>query len=309
MWKYVPVLNVMIQILVTIGLGGIMGKLGIFNAKDFVPLTVRFVFYVALPCLVIQGLGIGINFYSENNIWAYIIAFLLLRVIALVVGLLLILASNWRRKERHSGLGDVVVIWLCLTWISTVIMGVPISSAIFGDGALGQKYGILAAISSFIFQLPLMLVFLEAHALDRDRMTHGSGHTEELNRDSLVTLDERVETVTNGDTELVAAISQHTDQSINDNNKTSLEIMESALSSTKEPFAPPPVTEQWWQLTGGRYVNRRDVWIDILKRVLRNPVLWGIAIGFVLTLSTVGPTYLNPGSPDFVQGLGWIQKP
>lgn len=53
-WKYVPLLNVMIQILVTIGLGGVMARFRIFKADEFVPLAVRFVFYVSLPCLVLK---------------------------------------------------------------------------------------------------------------------------------------------------------------------------------------------------------------------------------------------------------------
>lgn len=62
-----------------------------------------------------------------------------------------------------------------------------------------------------------------------------------------------------------------------------------------------------WQLFGTRTnINRRDVWIQVFKRVLHNPVLWGIFIGFILTLSTVGPTYLNANSSEFVPGLGWI---
>jgi predicted permease len=35
-------------------------------------------------------------------------------------------------------------------------------------------------------------------------------------------------------------------------------------------------------------------------------VLWAIAVGFILTLSTVGPRFLNPNGTDYVPGLGWI---
>lgn len=258
----------------------------------------------------LQALGIGVDFYNEDKkIWFYILCFLILRVVSLFVSLLVILASNWRKKERLYGLGHVVIIWLCLTWISTVIMGVPISSAVFGNPSLGRKYGVLAGISSFIFQLPLMLVFLESYALDRDRTKDDSRHTEELNRDSLVTLDGQQAEETRSkpidpDNGLVAAVSQEDGNGAND--ETSLDRMEKAPDYQGTPSASPPVQEQWWQLTGGKYVNKRDVWIDITKRVLKNPVLWGIFIGFVLTLSTVGPRYLNPASSDYVEGLGWI---
>ena len=55
-----------------------------------------------------------------------------------------------------------------------------------------------------------------------------------------------------------------------------------------------------------QFARRRDVWVKILKRVLRNPVLWGIACGFILSLSTIGPTYLQPLKPDFYKPMGWI---
>lgn len=65
MWKYIPLVNTMIQIVITIGLGGVMGKLDIFEAETFVPISVRFVFFVGLPVLVIKvgraTLNLGCN--------------------------------------------------------------------------------------------------------------------------------------------------------------------------------------------------------------------------------------------------------
>lgn len=55
-----------------------------------------------------------------------------------------------------------------------------------------------------------------------------------------------------------------------------------------------------------KYARRRDVLIKVLKRLVRNPVLWGIVLGFILSLSTIGPTYLNPNKPDYYEPLGWI---
>lgn len=78
-WKYLPVLNAMLQILSTVGLGGLLGRLGILDAKLFVPASVCFVFYVALPCLVIRvcirkgdaifsfllSLGVGLGHWNK----------------------------------------------------------------------------------------------------------------------------------------------------------------------------------------------------------------------------------------------------
>lgn len=62
-----------------------------------------------------------------------------------------------------------------------------------------------------------------------------------------------------------------------------------------------PVVLLWTQ-----FALRGDVWARVLHKMVRNPVLWGIAVGFALSLSTIGPTYLFPGSPDRVPGLDWI---
>lgn len=54
------------------------------------------------------------------------------------------------------------------------------------------------------------------------------------------------------------------------------------------------------------FARRRDVWIPIAKQVFTNPIVCGIAMGFFLSLSTIGPKYLKPTSPQFVPGLFFI---
>jgi hypothetical protein len=52
----------------------------------------------------------------------------------------------------------------------------------------------------------------------------------------------------------------------------------------------------------------------LTTRLAGNYVLWGIAIGFVLSLSKAGPKYLDPGTPplalnkDFIEELGFIDR-
>lgn len=117
MWKYLPVLNACITVLLTIGVGGLTGYLGIFKAKDFVPQAVKYVFYIAIPSLVARGIGIYVDFYSDKFIWEYISAFLILRAIALVFSFLSVYVN------KDAGIGDVAVRWISLSWISTVILG------------------------------------------------------------------------------------------------------------------------------------------------------------------------------------------
>jgi len=122
-WKYLTLLNAMLQILSTVGLGSIMGWAGVLKEHEFVRMTVHFIFYVALPCLVLNGIGIGVDFYSNKFLWMYILAFFLLRAIALIIVITIICLANWMAKERRYSLGHVAVAWLALTWISTVIVG------------------------------------------------------------------------------------------------------------------------------------------------------------------------------------------
>jgi predicted permease len=73
-WSYLPVLNSLIQICLTILIGYCSEAFGIVPAALFVPQAVNVVFKILLPCLIINGVGIGIDFYAEKNIWAFIVA-------------------------------------------------------------------------------------------------------------------------------------------------------------------------------------------------------------------------------------------
>lgn len=290
-WAYLPVLNTLLQVFATISIGGLCGVFGVLKPDEFVPQAVRFVFYIALPCLVTKGIGIGIDFCSEKNIWSYIVAFLILRAISLVLAIAVILFTNWREKRRREGIGHVAVLWLTLTWISTVIMGVPISSAVFGNPKLGQKYGILAGISSFIFQLPLQLMFLECHATEthaRGNQVHVDSSTQEEIENEKSNIDVTIQVTP--DTSLSPVSLGHDKPNKN-------------ATCTLEEEEEEQV--KWWSLIHGEQVSSRHLWGKIGLRILKNPVLWGIFCGFVLSLSTAGK-YLRCPSETCVAGLAWI---
>jgi predicted permease len=138
-WKYLDLVNECVKILLTVGMGYGTAYFDILDATTFCPVATKFVFYVALPALVLKGLGIGIDLYDEDFSWTFIGVFLLLRAIALVCAILWVSA----RSGVHNGFGQVAVHWLNLTWISTVILGIPIAEAVFGSRALGNFYGIV----------------------------------------------------------------------------------------------------------------------------------------------------------------------
>lgn len=91
--------------------GACFSRWKVIQASEFVPSAVKYVFYVALPCLVINGLGINIDIYDEEFLWKYINAFLILRAIALVFSFLVAAQSQESKK-----IGQVAVLWLALTW-------------------------------------------------------------------------------------------------------------------------------------------------------------------------------------------------
>jgi predicted permease len=159
-----------------------------------------------------------------------------------------------------------------------VILGVPISAAVFGDPNLGKQFGILAGASSFIFQLPLQLFFLECHALKQSQMEI---ETHDVRQPEIEDLESCV--------------------NVNDEKNGELCEMASNISS---PSSPDSNVEASISLTNLFW--REKVWGEITLQIVHNPVLWAIAAGFIVTLSTVGPRFLNPTSNDYIPGLGWI---
>mmetsp|Transcript_8511 Transcript_8511/g.16039 ORF Transcript_8511/g.16039 Transcript_8511/m.16039 type:complete len:405 (-) Transcript_8511:111-1325(-) len=282
-WKYLPVLNACLNIIFTVSLGSIMGWLApqVFD-KAFVNASVKFVFHISLPCLVVKGIGVGVDFYSKTFLWKYIACFLILRVFALVLAAI---SLKLQRKNSKLGIGDVAVRWLALTWISTVILGVPILTAVFGDAQKGAFYGLLAGISSFVFQLPFQLFFFECHKLNSDRL----------------------EAEKNDESES-PELGQELEYENNDQKEDEQPIIENEGKEKKSS-----------NIIKYNHAIHGKLWRDILIRVGSNPVLWGITLGFIISLSTFGKRYLRPKNDDktpnsnylpglqfFVDSLTWF---
>jgi predicted permease len=304
--EYLPVLNECIKILLTILIGIMMGYFKVLNAKTFLPQATTFVFYVALPLHILKGLGIGIDFYDDSFLWTFIAAFLILRAIALAVGFIMTFASG-----KNGGIGDVAVMWLALSWISTIILGVPIAGAVFGDPRKGRTYGILAAISSFIFQLPFQLFLLECHVLEKEYIANGTTSTSENSPAEDVPLS-----VTKaGDPEQPpeqGPITQCTRDPLSEDEEEEVEggpsnaLPEEPEQVVQEPRAPEEsersVSLSLWM----EWACTWSIWKKIFGQLLKNPVLWGILVGFFFSLTKIGPRYLNPTSDEYVPGLGWV---
>ena len=246
------------------------------------PHTTAFIFYAALPCLVLNALGIKIDLYDEAFLWDFIFVFLILRALALAVACCLVAV------DKRKGVGHIAVLWLSMTWISTIILGVPISSAVFDNPQVGAKYGILAGISSFIFQLPLMLFFLECHRLEEEYFAGLST----LERSDIVD-PETAQEIAPGEEKKEPECERRPEERSNNNNS----------QNNGDVVVDVSRTMLW-----AKFALRRDIWLKILIKIVHNPVLLAISGGFFLTLTTLGPTYLDSTSDDFVPGLGWISE-
>ena len=250
-WKYLPVLNSCLQLLITTLFGAVMAKFvpSVFD-QTFVSKAVAFVFHVALPCHVLKGIGTKVDFYSETFIWKYIIAFLILRFFALVIAAGSFLLSG---KCSKVSIGEITVRWLSLTWISTVILGVPILTSVFNNPGRGLFYGLLAGISSFIFQLPFQLFFFECHKLERE-------HIEQQGRE----MEDR------------------------DTDEENIVPKESVVKNNQGDEINESVNH--WTFWAGLCTSS-SLWRDIFKRVFNNPIVVAILCAFIISLSTLGKVH------------------
>ncbi len=149
-------------------------------------------------------------------------------------------------------------------------------------------FGLMAGISSFLFQLPLQLFFLEASVLERQMLTPE-------------VTDEETPTVEKESTP------PHEIHKVDEDTHLEEEHTEIKMDSDSKPEAPKSRLALWLEL-----ISRRDILTQVTGRVIRNPVLWGICIGFIISLSTFGKTYLRRLNDDkepntnYVEGLEWF---
>ena len=152
-------------------------------------------------------------------------------------------------------------------------------------------------MSSFIFQLPLQLFFLECHQLEQESIPAMHNRNEPMKEEET---NEQIQVhgkdVEQGPDEIEEV---HGLPDKNDPEQP-LETTLSVASGSQSQNQTLPLSA-WLD-----FVQRGDIWKKIIVQVLRNPVLCAIVVGFILSLSTVGPRFLNESSNDFVPGLGWI---
>ena len=168
-------------------------------------------------------------------------------------------------------------------------------------------------MSSFIFQLPIQLLFLECHRLEEDYIQLQRRLAQPDVGDGSETSHNSKRGISTAGRDIERAESQTPSTSLKEGVVTpespptgTAAAGEGASSVAVPADVDHTTTEPARLLLWLRFVKRRDIWCSIGRGLWTNPVLWGIGLGFVLSLSTVGPRFLRPTSPDYVPGLGWI---
>ena len=174
MWRYTPVLSVCVQLLLSCFLGAIAAITGVIKPKDRQTLQM-FVFCIALPLLVLRGVSTRVDFY-DNTLYPFVGVFLVIRFATLLVSVAVVLGQRALKgntvdvvRALHTGhktptlYSQICELWLSLSWMSTVVIGLPVLTAALTDEKAALKLSLQAAISSFIFQLPCLITLLETH--------------------------------------------------------------------------------------------------------------------------------------------------
>lgn len=235
--------------------GYILGKVKIFNYSH-IPSLNLFVFYLGFPTMVING--IGTKDFLRNQYWEYIGSFFILRLISAVMMLAICLI-------RRGDIADFAVSWLATTWISSVTVSPPVMAPLFGEKK-SNLYGVYCAFSSFFFQLPMMLSLLEIHLTLKSIREH--------------------------DAALKAAETKPEEVPV----ETSVQVSQESSGEALPPFnqESPSKTYPAENLTENSPIIKKQnfcilhgkrIVINVLLRLVQNPIIWGILIGLIVSMS------------------------
>lgn len=265
MWLFQPVVNACLQILLCIGAGYVLTRFRIVSTADFVKQTSACILYLCFPCLNIYFLGISTDLTQKENwlilsaacVWTLIAQLLIVISVFLFssdtlkwFGAMEISTDSPSRSDlltariRCSGF-----INLLLTSDNTVLVGLPLVTAVFGS--TGAKASLLTMFPIFLLAIPFSIVAFE---WERARLCN-----------------------------------------VSDRSESRIEQQASAETSSASTVRLVEVK------THGKTHG-----IAILKKIVLNPVVWSLVLSIVVSVSTVGPKYLNPDSSSYVVELGWI---
>lgn len=227
----------------------------------------------------------------------------------------------------RRSLGEVTVNWLSTTWISTVILGVPLLQALLGPAY--ANLGVVAGISSFIFQLPLMLILFEVHTWRQENLRGGLPQVQPGSTPTSIPLDgSEAEAGVSPETKSLSPAPSPASQGAQPQSAetpTKLTAGQGANGAASMSAADATTMPERWRARGSslgrlggqllgccnfRMTHKQARRLEL--RLLMNHVLWGVGIGLILSLSTLGYKYLDPGAPPacpncrYAVGAGFI---
>jgi predicted permease len=157
---------VCIPLLVIMALGYIIGRLQVWRAPWLVTVSQlnAFMFFLGVPSLVFKGLAIRDLTTLD---WTFLSSFLLLRAFTGLASLAVAVVEARIECAEWSwpSLRRFLLHWIGTTWLNSVIFGIPIMQALYGPQTL--TLSVLAAMSSLLFQLPVMLFVFEYRAVHK----------------------------------------------------------------------------------------------------------------------------------------------
>ncbi|KAH3766128.1 auxin efflux carrier family protein [Pelomyxa schiedti] len=159
---YLPTLYTAIALLLVLLSGSACRVLRVYpkvSAHSALSALNTFLFYACLPCTVFRALAIH---PLRDLDWMFVLVFLVLRVLEA----LLFIPIPFILRGKFE---DYIIHYLGATFADTIIFGVPLITSLYGSD-IGNLYPVLAAISSFIFQLPYMLIVFEVTGNKRNQV-------------------------------------------------------------------------------------------------------------------------------------------
>ncbi|KAI8812339.1 hypothetical protein BJ742DRAFT_793788 [Cladochytrium replicatum] len=162
------ILEVCVPILVVIAVGVICAWTGVLPPRKEGALhwLNKFVYYLGLPALLFRGLAPE-DFFTID--FTFALSYLVVRVaVAILTGIYLVVVRWVKPAAITDPIGHFLGIWINTTWVNLLIFGVPILTA-FMDAEMALQYNVLAALSSFAFQWPLMIFLFELRKVLREK--------------------------------------------------------------------------------------------------------------------------------------------
>lgn len=143
---------------------------------------------------------------------------------------------------------------------------------VFGNPSLGIKYGILAGMSSFIFQLPLQLLFFECHAAEAEEEFSANQQISPLPMSiEEVATDLDVET----EHQILNAVPATNQASNIHPNNALCTFLEEGRTSQMKGTSSLEDHRRWYSLVHVENISNAKLWLKICNKVIRNPVLLG----------------------------------